>query len=126
MALLLGAPLVAAAQPADDAQNKLLGEIAGCLQAGLPADWRTAEMVVDLKKPGADTGDVRYYMRRMLSGGEFEPFQPCDTKKAARDLISVRKLQKADRRGWTSARLIIRNDGTYDLTFDYPPPAQKK
>ena len=126
MALLLGAPLAGLAQKANEAQNRVLGEVAACLQAGLPPDWRSAEMVVDLKKPGAETGEVRYLMRRSLSGGQFEPFRPCDEKKAARALIEVRKTQAADRRNWTSARFVIRNDGTYDLTFDYPPPAQKK
>lgn len=117
--LLLAAPF-ALSQPASEEQNRLLAEIAECLQAGLPPDWRAAEMAVELKKPGDETGEVRYLMRRALSGGEFELFRPCDEKKAARALLGVRKLQPADRRDWTGARLVIRNDGTYDLTFDYP------
>ncbi len=120
IALLLGAPAAALAQKATEAQDRLVAEVAACLQAGLPPDWRAAEMVVDLKKPGADTGDVRYLMRRSLSGGQFEPFRPCDEKKAARSLLEVRKTQAADRRNWTSVRLVVRNDGTYDLTFEYP------
>ena len=118
IACLLLAP-VAHAQQATEEQNRLLGEVAECLQAGLPPDWSAAEMVVELKKPGDESGEVRYLMRRALSGGQFELFRPCDEKKAARTLLEVRKLQPADRRNWTAARLTIRNDGTYDLTFDY-------
>ena len=117
--LFLAAP-VAHAQTASEEQNRLLGEVAACLQAGLPADWASAEMLVELKKPGAATGDVRYLMRRNLSGGQFEAFRPCDEKKAARALLEVRKTQPAERRNWIGARLVIRSDGTYDLTFDYP------
>lgn len=120
IAFLLGAPAGALAQQATEAQDRLVAEVAACLQAGLPPDWRTAEMAVDLKKPGAETGDVRYLMRRSLSGGQFEPFRPCDEKKAARALLEVRKTQPAERRNWIGVRLVIRSDGTYDLTFDYP------
>jgi hypothetical protein len=118
MALLL-APAAAFAQKASDEQNRIVGEVAQCLQAGLPANWVVAEMRVELKKPGADTGDASYVMRRKLSGGQFEPFKPCDAKKAALALLEVRKSQPKDRRNWTGAKLILHSEGSYDLTFDY-------
>jgi hypothetical protein len=120
IALLAAAALPAHAQVASEDQNRIVGEIASCLLAGLPPDWREAEMVVELKEAGAETGDVRFNMRRRLSGGHYEPFRPCDEKKAARSLLEVRKLQAADKRNWTTARLVIRDDETFDLTFDYP------
>lgn len=119
IALLAGAP-AALAQKANEEQNRVVGEVAACLQAGLPPGWASAEMRMELKKPGADTGEVSYLMRRRLAGGQFEPFRPCDEKKAARTLLEVRKSQPAGRRNWTGARLVIRDDGTYDLSFDYP------
>ncbi len=119
IALLLVAPALAHAQKASDEQNRIVGEVAACLQAGLPPDWAVAEMRVELKKPGADTGDASYVMRRKLSGGQFEPFRPCDEKKAARTLLEVRKSQAKDRRAWSGARLVLRSEGSYDLTFDY-------
>jgi hypothetical protein len=123
---LLALPAVATAQKATEAQNRIVGEVAECLQAGLPPNWQTAEMKVELKKPGAETGEVSYITRRALSGGQFEPFRPCDEKKAARTLLDLRKHQDAQRRAWTAARLTLRSDGTYDLTFEYPKPAAKK
>jgi hypothetical protein len=119
IALLAGAP-AALAQKASEEQNRVVGEVAACLQAGLPPGWASAEMRMELKKPGADSGEVSYLVRRRLSGGQFEPFRPCDEKKAARTLLEVRKSQPASRRNWTSARLVIRDDGTYDLSFEYP------
>jgi hypothetical protein len=119
IALLALAP-AALAQKANEEQNRVVGEVAACLQAGLPPGWASAEMRMELKKPGADTGEVSYLVRRRLSGGQFEPFRPCDEKKAARTLLEVRKSQPAARRNWTSARLVIRDDGTYDLSFEYP------
>ena len=119
MALLLVSATAGLAQNASDEQNRIVGEVAQCLQAGLPPDWAVAEMRVELKKPGASSGDVAYVMRRRLSGGEFETFRPCDEKTAARTLLQIRKSQPKDRAAWTGAKLTLRVEGTYDLTFDY-------
>jgi hypothetical protein len=124
IALLL-AHVAALAQTANQEQNRIVGEVAACLQAGLPPDWAVAEMRVDLKKPEADSGDVSYLMRRKLSGGQYEPFRPCNERTAARTLLEVRNSQSKDRRAWTSAKLILRSEGSYDLTFDYAKPKPK-
>jgi len=116
----LAAALPALAQQASGDQNRMINEIAQCLQAGLPQDWAAAEVQVELKEPGATTGDVTYVMRRALAGGEFQIFRPCDPQLPARLLLDVREQQSATQRNWNRARLVIRNDGTYDLTFDYP------
>jgi hypothetical protein len=119
IALLLAAP-AALAQTATEEQNRIVGEVAACMQEGLPPNWANAEMVLELNKPGAETGEVRFLTRCRLAGGAFEAFRPCDEKKAARTLLEIRKSQSPARRNWTSARLILRDDGTYDLSFEYP------
>lgn len=120
VALLAAAPFAARAQQATEAETKLLNEIAQCLAVGLPPDWRQAEMLVELKSPEAETGDVRYLMMRNLSGGQFEPFSPCDERQAARALVvEMRKLQPAEKRGWKGARFVVHRNGKFDLTFDY-------
>jgi hypothetical protein len=129
MALLLAPASAGFAQKASDEQNRVVGEVAQCLQAGLPPDWAVAEMRVELKTPGASSGDVGYVMRRKLSGGQFEPFRPCNEKTAARTLLDIRKSQPKERAAWTGAKLVIRSEGSYDLTFEYPdakPAARKK
>jgi hypothetical protein len=120
IALLAAAPLAARAQQASEAETRLLGEIAECLQEGLPRDWRQAEMLVDLKSPAAETGHVRYLMMRNLSGGQYETFLPCKQRNVARMLVvEMRKLQPKEKRGWKSARFVIQHDGKFDLTLDY-------
>lgn len=119
IAFLAAASQGVLAQKANDEQNRIVGEVAACLQAGLPPDWAVAEMRVELKAPGADTGEASYVMRRKLSGGQFEPFRPCDERTAARTLLEIRKSQPKDRGAWTSAKLILRSEGSYDLTFGY-------
>jgi hypothetical protein len=99
MALLL-ASLTAGAQEASEAEKATLTEIAKCLLAGLPRDWNQAEMTIDLPEPGAETGEVKYSMRRSLSAGEYETFVPCDPQKPANAFVDMRKLQPPERSGW--------------------------
>jgi hypothetical protein len=119
--LVLGVlALPATAEQATDEQTKVLLDIAKCLAAGLPENWEQAEMLVELAEPGAETGNVRYLVRRTLSGGVFEPFRPCDERQAAQALVrDFRKLQKNDQRAWKGARFVVHRDGKFDLTFDY-------
>jgi hypothetical protein len=120
IALLAAAPFAARAQQASEEETKLLEGIAQCLAAGLPHDWRQAEMLVELKSPDAETGDVRYLMMRNLSGGQYEAFTPCNERQAARELVvEMRKLQPAEKRGWKGARFVVYRNGKFDLTFDY-------
>lgn len=125
--LALGAlALPAAAQKATEAQTQVLLEITKCLAAGLPDNWEQAEMIVELAKPGAETGNVRYLVRRRLSGGAFEPFRPCNERQAAQALVrDFRKLQAPQQRAWKGARFVIQRDGKFDLTFDYGKPPAK-
>jgi hypothetical protein len=122
LAIALGSPaLPAGAQQATEAQTQVLLDITKCLAAGLPDNWEEAEMLVELEKPGAETGNVRYVVRRRLSGGQYEPFRPCDERRAAQALVrDFRKLQTAKQRNWKGARFVIHRDGKFDLTFDYP------
>ena len=122
LAALLLAPAAAVAETATEAQTRILQDIFKCLAAGLPADWREAEMFVTLKKPGDVNGEVRFTLIRKLSGGQVELFRPCSDRQPARELtVELRKLQPAERRGWTSARLTYQREGKFDLNFEYPP-----
>jgi hypothetical protein len=120
IALLAAAPFSVRAQQASEEETRLLNEIAQCLTAGLPHDWRQAEMLVELKSPEVETGDVRYLMMRNLSGGQYETFLPCNERQPARDLVvQMRKLQPAEKRGWKGARFVMYRNGKFDLTLDY-------
>ena len=120
IALLAAAPISVRAQQASEEETRLLNEIAQCLTVGLPHDWRQAEMLVELKSPEVETGDVRYLMMRNLSGGQYETFLPCNERQPARDLVvQIRKLQPAEKRGWKGARFVMYRNGKFDLTLDY-------
>ncbi|MBV8031473.1 MAG: hypothetical protein JO035_08200 [Betaproteobacteria bacterium] len=109
------------AQEATEAEKAALAEIAKCLVAGLPPDWRDAEMAVELPRQGSENGEVSYLFRRSLSGGEWETFTPCSRQAPARALVELRAQQPAERAAWTSARFTLHRDGTFDLHYDYPP-----
>lgn len=117
--LLALAPFAAAAQEASEQEKAVLGSIAQCMVAGLPQDWRQAEMNVMLPAPGAAGGEVNYRMSRSLDG-TIEPFQPCDERKPAQALVEMRTLQTQERAAWNSARFVIYRDGRFDLKYDYP------
>jgi hypothetical protein len=120
IALLAAAPFAARAQQASEEETRLLNEVAQCLAEGLPHDWRQAEMLIELKSPAAESGDVRYLMMRNLSGGQYETFTPCKERQPARDLVvEMRKLQPAEKRGWKGARFVVYREGKFDLTLDY-------
>jgi hypothetical protein len=120
IALLAAAPFAARAQQASEPETALLNQIAECLAAGLPRDWREAQMLIELQTPEAQTGDVRYLMTRNLSAGQLEPFSPCDEREPARVLVvEMRKLQPAETGAWKGARFVVHRDGRFDLTFDY-------
>ena len=120
----------ARAQQASKAETQAVSSIVECLVEGLPEDWRRVEMIVELAKPGAETGDVQYLVSRAEAEDKQEPFTPCDVRKPARTLLEVRKSLAPKRRGWTGAKLVLLRDGKFGLNYDYPkglePPAAKK
>jgi hypothetical protein len=119
----------AKAQEASKAETKAVSTIVECLAAGLPEDWQRAKMIVELAKPGADTGDVEYVVARASAPDKFEPFTPCDVRKPARTLLEARKTLAPKRRAWTAATLLLQRDGKFALNYDYPKaeePRRKK
>ncbi len=115
---LLAASLGAAAQaPAGKEASKAEGlavtSIVECMAPGLPEDWNEAVMVVELAKPGDETGKVQYLVARGSVTEPAEPFTPCDIRKPAAALLEAR-------RGWTGARLTIHRDGKFGLKYNYP------
>jgi hypothetical protein len=108
------------AQEANKAQIDAITEIAQCMAQGLPEDWVSAQMVVELDRAGAATGNVRYLVARKDAEDRPESFTPCDTDGPPAMLLALRAQQSEDRRGWTRARLALGRDGAFRLNFDYP------
>ena len=107
-------------QEANQNETQAVSEIAQCMAQGLPDNWVSALMLVDLARPGESTGAVRYLVARNDAEHRLEPFTPCDTDLPATILVGLRGLQPVDRRGWTSARLVVTRDGNFKLNYDFP------
>ena len=108
------------AQQANTAQMETINEIVQCMVQGLPKEWVTAYLIVDLEKPGDSIGKVRYLVARKSAEDKLEPFTPCDTDGPPMALIGLRNLEPPERRSWISARLILERDGTFRLNYDLP------
>jgi hypothetical protein len=117
--ILFLAPAWAWGQAASKAEQDVVLEIAQCIVEGAPEDWTRLTMVVDLDKPGADTGGVRYLVTRS-SSEEPVSYLPCDQARPARLLIESRGQLAPERQGWTGARLVLQRDGRFSLNYDYP------
>ena len=108
------------AQEANLTQTESINEITRCLVQGLPEDWVSAHMIVDLERPGASTGKVRYLVFRKDAEDKPERFTPCDTDLPPTTLIGLRRLEPEARQGWTTARLVVQRDGDFRLNYDFP------
>ena len=120
MLLLALGPASGFAQTASLAETEAVARIAECLVQGTPSDWQRLYMVIELGEPGAETGQVRYLAARASAPDEPVAYTPCDIRKPATILIEARKRQVPERKGWTGARLILHDDGKFELNYDYP------
>jgi hypothetical protein len=109
------------AQEANTTQMEVISEIFRCMAQGLPEDWASAHMIVDLATPGDSTGKVRYLVFRKDAADKPESFTPCDTDGPPTALIGLREQEPVERRGWTTARLVLERDGSFRLNYDFPP-----
>ena len=118
MLALAAAPAIAFAQGASISETNAVARIAECLAQGAPGDWARLTMVIELVKPGDETGKVRYFATD--ASGKAEAYTPCDTRKPALVLIEARQSQPPERKGWIGARLVLFEDGKFELHYDYP------
>ena len=109
------------AQEANATQMDTITEIFRCMAQGLPEDWVSADMIVELAHPGDSTGKVRYRFFRKDATDTPESFTPCNTDGPPKALIGLRELEPVERRGWTTARLVLERDGNFRLNYDFPP-----
>ena len=120
MLVLALAPGFGFAQSASLAETDAVARIAECIAQGAPEDWQRLYMVIDLAKPGDETGQVRYLAARASAPNEPVAYTPCDTRKPAVILLEARKRQTPERKGWIGARLILYENGKFELNYDYP------
>jgi len=118
---------IAAIAPAPFAAPKLDGklveQIFSCLAPGLPQDWkRTWVVVTDLEADGgkARRYEAKFYATNSLGDDEGEPVVPCNAQEISRRITGLNDALPPERRGWKTARLVIDNEGEFELKYDYP------
>jgi hypothetical protein len=112
-------PPAAAAQKANTTQVDAISAVAECLAVGLPKEWKQLQVVVDIRRPFADTGGVLYLVT--LPDGRVVPFDPCDPRLPPAKLIELRDGQPDAERGWTKVTLTMKPDASFDMKYEYPP-----
>jgi hypothetical protein len=114
------APVVAAIAPAPFTAPKLdaktVEQIFSCLAPGLPQDWKRAWVVVT----GAEiAAAAKFYVTTSFRDEDAEEFVPCNAQEIARRITSLSDSLPPDQRRWKSARLVIENEGEFELKYDY-------
>ena len=89
-------------------------------RVGLPEKWKRLEVTIELRKPLADTGGVRYMVT--LPDDRVEPFRPCDPNLPPVKLLGLREDQPEKERGWTKMILTMQPDASFNIKYEYPAP----
>lgn len=118
------APKAAEAKPAPETKPQSLDdvvqEIANCVLAGLPADWKLAQ--IEVIEVGRDTRQREFEAKYSYSGsdGKGAVFTPCDLREPARNVYKLNEALAPDKRNWTKATLMLSREGKFELQYDYP------
>ena len=123
LALAALAPLAVAAQEASKQQVDAVSSVAECLAIGLPQQWKQLRVVIELQKPLADTGAVRYQVT--LPDDSTQPFAPCDPNLPPVKLLALRDSQAEKERTWTMLILTMQPDASFNIKYEYPQPKKK-
>lgn len=114
------APAAVAAKPAAGGKPdpRLIENIFACLSPGLPNEWKKAWIV--LAEPGPDRKlDAKFFYAVTAADDKGEAFVPCNAKAVADSVYGLNDLLAPEQRRWRAARLVITNEGSYELKYDY-------
>jgi len=114
------APAAVAARPAAGGKPdpRLIENIFACLSPGLPNEWKKAWIV--LAEPGPDRQlDAKFFYAVTAADDKGEAFVPCNAKAVADSVYGLNDLLAPEQRRWRAARLVITNEGDYELKYDY-------
>jgi len=114
------APTAVAAKPAAGGKPdpRLIENIFACLSPGLPNEWKKAWIV--LAEPGPDRKlEAKFFYAVSAADDKGEAFVPCNAKAVADSVYGLNDLLAPEQRRWRTARLVITNEGDYELKYDY-------
>lgn len=90
-------------------------QIFSCFAPGLPAEWKRAWVVVS----GSGGANAKFYYSNTFRDDDGEEFVPCNAQEITRRVVGFDASLPVEKRGWRSARLVIDNEGAYELKYDY-------
>jgi hypothetical protein len=102
--------------------GKLVEQIFSCLAPGLPQDWkRTWVVVTDVEADGGKERryEAKFYVTNSFGDDEGESLVPCNAQEISRRITGLNDALPPERRGWKTARLVIDNEGEFELKYDY-------
>ena len=97
-------------------------QIFSCLVPGLPQDWKKAWVVVsNVEGTGGNAPAVaaKFYYSTSFRDEDGEDLVPCNAQEITRRITGLNDALPADQRRWKSARLVIDNEGEFELKYDY-------
>jgi hypothetical protein len=119
-------PAAAEKKPAPETKPQTLDdvvqEIANCVLAGLPADWKLAQ--IEVIEVGRDSRQREFEAKYSYSGidGKGAVFTPCDLREPARNVYKLNEALAPDKRNWSKATLVLSKEGKFELQYDYTKP----
>ncbi len=119
----MAAPSPAAAKPAVAAGRpdpRLIENIFACFSPGLPNEWKKAWVVLNETGPDRTKLDAKFFYAVRDNDDKGEAFTPCNVRAVADSVYSLNDLLTPEQRRWGTARLLITNEGAYELKYDYP------
>jgi hypothetical protein len=91
-------------------------QIFSCLAPGLPQDWKRTWVVVT---SGEAAIAAKFYFTSSFRDEDAEELVPCNAQEITRRIAGLSDALPPERRRWSSARLMIDNEGEYELKYDY-------
>lgn len=111
-----------AAAPASTIKpDEVVQNIARCMLATAPQDWRSATL--EIKETG-NSGRERAFEANYTwtdAAGKVQPLAPCNPQEPAVNLYRLNETLSPEKRQWTRAVLTVTKEGKFDIKYDYTP-----
>lgn len=113
-------PAPAAAAPEKgQTGDEVVQEIANCVLAGLPADWKLAQVEVREIGRSDNQREFEAFYSFKDSAGKSATFTPCDQREPALNVYKLNGALEPAKRNWVRATLVLSSEGKFELSYDY-------
>lgn len=121
----LGSGLGTQSAPKPPAEEKapsgdtIVQDIANCMLAGLPPNWKIAQ--VEVTEIGRDGKQREFEAKYAYVGADDKPvlYTPCDLREPALNVYKLNAALAPEKRNWIKATLVLSSEGKFELQYDY-------